>query len=379
MDPRIEALRKQYEKTEANLIKIIRNPPPGSRSLRAWEKSMLASTRQELAILNDFNNQWVSGTIPKVYGASAVTAYEKMRLIKLKVSTEQVGQAPLKILIENATNDLATATNYVGRRIADEVRQAGLAATTEQIAEGQTVKEASKNLIDKFSQQGILSLTDKNGRNINMTSYANTVARTTIAEAMNKASLQAIMDNGHDLVFIPVSFSCCDLCATYEDRVYSISGEDNRYPTLDEEPPWHPNCTHACSPYNEDYDKDSEKTMEQSNRDYEVTDEQQASVDKYNATQKERAANVRLKNEWEAKRIEDPNGTAKTFSSFKKEQTVVSKTTEKASKVATTTKTVLTGKQKWEQLRVLHNEEVAIKKELTKAKRQLKALQPKKK
>ena len=104
--------------------------------------------------------------------------------------------------------------------------------------------------------------------------YAAMLARTTRAETDNLAMIQQALREGIDLVECDVVSPTCDTCAVYQGRVYSISGNDSRYPALYRTAfksgysIIHPNCRHSWSPYRvELYSEEERKEMiKQSNR-----------------------------------------------------------------------------------------------------------------
>jgi hypothetical protein len=91
-----------------------------------------------------------------------------------------------------------------------------------------------------------------NGREYNLRSYSELVARTRMREAQTEATKELCKEFDNDLVEIPVHDNPCEICAPYQGQVYSISGTSNKYPELpDGGPPWHPRCEDLCNPTSE--------------------------------------------------------------------------------------------------------------------------------
>lgn len=77
------------------------------------------------------------------------------------------------------------------------------------------------------------------------------VARSTIREAGNTARLNQLTVNGYDLVKMSKYYPTCPICAPLQGRVYSISGQDKRFPPLSmafgQYNNVHPNCRHVVT------------------------------------------------------------------------------------------------------------------------------------
>lgn len=78
--------------------------------------------------------------------------------------------------------------------------------------------------------------------------YAEMVGRVKFHDAHSEASLSQARNHGTDLVQISSHNTTTAICIDYEGRVYSISGDDKRFPPLDNTPPYHPNCLHLMYP-----------------------------------------------------------------------------------------------------------------------------------
>lgn len=83
--------------------------------------------------------------------------------------------------------------------------------------------------------------------------YSDMVARTELAKAFTKATLETMKEFGDDLVTYSTHADPCPICAQFEGNIYSISGKSKIYPALPfgAEPPVHPNCGHRLIPLNE--------------------------------------------------------------------------------------------------------------------------------
>ncbi|MFA5432290.1 MAG: phage minor capsid protein [Candidatus Paceibacterota bacterium] len=317
----VQALLNQYNQALSNLYKQLEIQKT-RRNVTTYTKTLIRSTKQEIAVLNDFCEKWALDAIPDAYEQGINQAYTEYRQAHIDLNKVAANQRVLKALVENAIGTLHDTNNYFGRRMIDEIRTIGLEATTQKIARGQTVKQMQKALLERLTSDGQLNITDKNGRLLNPEAYAKMVARTTTREATNTGILQQVRDIGRDLVQISTIHSTCPICAVYEGRVYSISGRDKRYPPLSKVfrggyKTIHPNCKHHISPYIEENDDYFRQTLQESNRKFEITKKEEASIDRYNADQAKKTARRNDRKEWEAWKKSDAEKAPKTFSAYR--------------------------------------------------------------
>lgn len=137
------------------------------------------------------------------------------------------------------------------------------------------------NLIEMLEKQGIQSVSYlRNGAvcHMQLDTYAELVSRTTETEIRNIAALNLGYRIDNDLVEISEHWGSCPICAPYQGRVYSVSGNDPRYPYL-YDTPWddsyqnfHPNCAHVLTQYIEElHDPEENEDKERySNRSFEI-------------------------------------------------------------------------------------------------------------
>jgi hypothetical protein len=90
------------------------------------------------------------------------------------------------------------------------------------------------------------------GRHFEPRYYAELVARTKFHEAQSVATLSTAAAYGTDLVKVSSHNTETAICKPHEDKVYSISGKDKRFPALGETPPFHPKCLHLLYPHFEE-------------------------------------------------------------------------------------------------------------------------------
>jgi hypothetical protein len=116
----------------------------------------------------------------------------------------------------------------------------------------QTRREACQVALNRFAGRGITGFVDKAGRGWNLESYTEMAVRTGTAKAAIQGHTDKLQENGLDLVIISNAPRECPLCRPHEGKVYSISGNDPKYPSLQSARSaglFHANCRHSASLY----------------------------------------------------------------------------------------------------------------------------------
>jgi hypothetical protein len=290
-DPLISAyglrLRGAYGRILEYLARAIRDGR-GVPHYRLWARTIEA----ELVALQQYTQEWATGTEGAASSAwlqgarasgealgaqgvavDAVRWYVLPRDAILAVERELLrgiggalsmaqGHASSWMQAAVALADAGGAGPYdplpleIGRRINDEFRRAGLEAVQRKLTEGMTIRQTRDALLQELTQSGLTSFVDQAGRRWNLVHYADMVARTTSREAYTAGTIAVVQRSGHDLVRATEHYPTCDMCASRQGRVYSLSGTHPDFPALSESGvhfPWHNSCGHVLTPVVESY------------------------------------------------------------------------------------------------------------------------------
>ena len=278
-----------------------------------------------LGQLNFATDTWAQTALPKIYrqGIAIVnqTLVQAGQRPGLTLGLAGVHRRSIEVIAQNFTMNMRDATQYVGRHIRDEWRRTTLEVITGREATGDTLREAKQNFLHRIGEQGLEAFRDVRGRHWRLDAYADMAVRSTGREATNVAQLNQIREVGNDLVQFTEHSNPCEICAPLEGRVYSISGEDPRYPALDIAfgegyANIHPNCRHSLRAYIPDLDDAPRETLQKSNRSFERDPRSQAEKERYEAEQSRRAAQRATRLQWEKYRAWLPDDTPTTLSAF---------------------------------------------------------------
>lgn len=318
-------LIKVYQDAQVRLVEQIKQKE-AKGNLTNYERAILSQVDEQIKALDKFTIDWTEKNIPKFYelGMSVVNRYIERKGIGLNLSNvfSKLHTTAINELMFNMVDKMVKATNYVGREMKDNIREAGLNAIAQKLSMGETVKYAKKELMDKLTQQGVTAIRRKDGRLIRLDSYSALVARSTSREAQNRGTMNQLTEHKFDLVKMSSHYGACPICTVLQGRVYSISGNDTRFPPLKKAYTGiyaniHPNCRHVLTPYIEKFN-DVDKDVENSNREFAIREEDRASIEKYNAEQKKNAELTRDRRQWEQYKQVLGNDAPKTLSAFRR-------------------------------------------------------------
>jgi hypothetical protein len=192
---------------------------------------------------------WMEQALPEAYlegmkeaGVGAVTSFSGIH------------QQAMQVLAENTYQRMVYVDQVIGRRTDDIYRNLALENIRGTVAGYQTWKQVAKNYRERLAEKGITGFTDSAGRQWNMKTYSEVVARTSTRQTMVEGTKNRLLEHDIDLVEITggVSDVTCEECAAMVGEVFSLTGKTPGYPVLDLAPPIHPNCTHGITAYFEE-------------------------------------------------------------------------------------------------------------------------------
>lgn len=258
-DRKIKQLIKLYIRAEKRLINIISTKTVKGQ-VTDFYRALLKEVKIELMKLQVQTSKLSKDIVKELYLDAYEKSLELLEIANIKDGFTSLHTDAIDILTENLVNNFSEVNNQVGRKIEDTIREIGLTNAQLKFATGQTIKELQKELRETLVNEGIGGITDKRGRVIPFTVYAELLARSIVAETQNTSILNVAKEYKKDLVIMSEHKSACSVCQKYEGKIYSISGDDKRYPKLNTIPGFnkgynniHPRCRHRISVYIEKY------------------------------------------------------------------------------------------------------------------------------
>lgn len=284
-----EQLIKVYENAYIRLIAIITRKIDRELST-TYEVSLTKAIEKEIRRLDGASYKYIKEEIPRLFNAVQLKELQMLNLpgqFDISLNTD---------IIKRLQDDLWQTLHTSNKDIEYNIKQKVNEIVSEQILQkqlGTSSDVAIVNSVNNLSASGITSFIDRAGRNWNMISYVDMNLRTKYTTVVNEAVISAADRVDSDLVIMSSHASSCPLCAVYEGRVYSISGNDKRFPKLTDAFPGgystiHPNCRHRLNVYVEDMqsDKELEKDIKNSNKPFEDTRTEEQKQLYFNGQQK---------------------------------------------------------------------------------------------
>lgn len=241
-------------------------------------------------------------------------------------------------ITDAAMTAMATVQSAILGRIEPDIyRRVGLEQVAAMQAAGRGVSRTVPAFVEQLRREGITAFVDRAGRNWSLHTYCSMVTRTTSRQAEIAAVLSA--DPEHDLYKISSHSTTCALCAPYEGRVYSRSGNDPDFPPLsdafgkvDPNGPnslantWlniHPNCLHVLLPWTaagrtpEEIQKIRDFSDPKKNP-YSVDPRSRAQIEAYRKKESARTRWLEQYRQWERYRMTLGDKVPKTYQSFER-------------------------------------------------------------
>lgn len=243
VDRGAEMLRRLYAQAEAQLQALVAEAvASGALGTARYRQTRLAEVQRILAELNGEAIPEATQLVVDSYQLGA-----SMAGVRGAFGTGIHVEA-IELLADNLANRLNDASETVGRRVEDTFRREGLRHAALGLIEGATRRETSERLRQTLAAQGVKAFEDRAGRQWGLEQYASMVVRTTTREAVTHGTVNALTEQGTDLVSISHHIHDADVCDRWDGKTFSLTGATEGHAVLDQYPPFHPNCRHVLTP-----------------------------------------------------------------------------------------------------------------------------------
>jgi hypothetical protein len=268
---RFQSLSKKLTKLETSLQKLLVSSINGAKASIGYWKAIEAEMNYIYAQMIAQFDTWSLQQIPKRYKNSLYTINQRIKRNKSILAigkrtttalwNSNASRQIVNALYKDAADSFASAALSGKRNIQRLLRQTQQALINEglvdiTVAVGFEMGDLRK-AADALSG-GLWSALDEAVQNKQFVQagrykykpdyYAELVARTKFHDAHTQAALAQARNYETDLVQVSSHNTTTRICMPFEGKIFSVSGNDNRFPPLNDSPPYHPNCLHLIYP-----------------------------------------------------------------------------------------------------------------------------------
>lgn len=247
----IEIMGELDAGTKAEVLNAI-----SAKMTQAGKVQAIAKIKAIIQTTDPLVKDWISKAIPNSYilgikqadknlkrKIADITVEDLKTLKDLSIHAEAVNS-----LMGDAYLDFANSMNGLVRGAEKQINQAlklqVRAKIGSNLVTGMDIRQAKKDVIKALGDKGFSVLVDRGGNSWTLPRYSEMLARTHTIRSYNDATINRSTQFGVDLVQISTHAGSCSVCAGYEGNIYSLSGNNTKYPYYDIDLPIHPNCTH---------------------------------------------------------------------------------------------------------------------------------------
>ncbi|MBU5214947.1 phage minor capsid protein [Heyndrickxia oleronia] len=226
-------------------------------------------------------------------------------------------------IIDEVFYRILEATDNMSKDVKDRVAKVVKQANERSLVQGISRRQATKQAIVELTDMGITGIVYKNGTVMPVEKYLANVIHYHQRKAHVDGAINRMIENDQDLVYVNHVGVTCQMCAKYQGRVYSISGNDKRFPKLDPRPPYHGHCVHNATPWVEEYRDESEiqEALKESNRPF-TDNRTEQNIREYERIQKDKSKKNETRKQWIRYKARMPDlPDLKTFASQKARNT----------------------------------------------------------
>lgn len=257
-DPNVETLVGFYRTASSKIIQTVNSVTDFSRDRKI---QALAQIDVILGELDQESQSWLEQKMKQAYiiGKNDTVTLLDGAGVTIAKTFSQIDKEAVKVMTSEAFTYFGEAISGVKRHMTQILDQATKQRITALLTEGKitgATKNQISNSIAGLLKDGFIALKDRAGREWKIENYADMLARTKLLEATNQGMKNALLADGYDLVQVTDHQGSCGMCAPFEGKIYSISGNSSKYPALkaaEEGGLFHPNCKHRVVPYHADF------------------------------------------------------------------------------------------------------------------------------
>ncbi len=295
-----------FSETDEHLRSLVQQLENGNLSNRRVEQlnheieQIVANLaeRAGLSVAVLFGNEYRAGAAAAINQMIAGGRAKQCINTSLKsLYHQQAAQA----ISDEAFYSILECTDHMAMDTKQRIKNAVQLANEKSLTLGMSRREATKQAVAELNTKGITGIVAKNGAEIPADKYMAGVIHYHQRKAHVTGTENMAIQNGYDLVYVNYVGITCEHCARKQGRVYSLSGNDKRWPHMTDEykPPYHSHCVHSMSIWIEEYQslEEVERLLDISSRLGEETRSEQH-IKRYKELQRQKARANETRKQW---------------------------------------------------------------------------------
>lgn len=259
-DQELERLTSTFKSAYADILKEINTATDFGVANR---KAILAQIETILTGLGSDITDIVDEDLTKYYKQGANEAVKQLTNVGADVPVatgfNRVHKEAIQALVSDTAKSFGESLTGVSRSanllLGRAVRQMITQKLAKNIVGGDALRQVKSEIKGILQEQGLDALIDKGGRRWSLDRYAEMLYRTKVVEARNRGLINRVAENGYDLVQVSRHPSSCPLCAPWQGKILSLTGQTKEFngesvATLaqaEQDGLFHPNCRHAIN------------------------------------------------------------------------------------------------------------------------------------
>ncbi|WP_127580862.1 phage minor capsid protein [Paenibacillus koleovorans] len=323
IDDEINKMILAYTQAGLSLLDLLRSMGDGvSRRLKEQLLTRIDSILNGLTRESSGRALSILTESYKVGAAEAAAGMEELGLSAESIDRTLrpvVHEQAVQAIMDDTFYSILEASDHMSKDIKQRVEEVTRRANEQSLISGASRRQATKSAIAELTQRQITGMVAKNGARIPVDKYMSSVIHYHQRKAHVTGVENMAVQNKRDLVYVNNVGITCEYCAKYQGRVYSISGQDERFPRLELRPPYHSHCVHSMSVWVEEYTPAAEvqSMIEASNRPF-VDNRTEKNIRRYHELRRQKAQLNEDHKQWLRYRAVDEDATPKTFATFRR-------------------------------------------------------------
>lgn len=257
-----ESLKLIYEQGRTRMLKNVASRMARGITQYGWAErkagEVLDAHQQLAKILDDCakgRQKLLGNVIADAYATGNVKFHSDMRSILGNVAHISPNALKAGYILSDLNDALQAAERRILRQFDDRYADI-IGYVSSQMATGtMNTRQAVGEALQKFADEGITGFVDRGGHHWTLENYSEMAVLTAIERSTVAGYVDTMQGYGYDLAIIDGHIGACPICEAWESVIVSVSGDNPKYPSLDEAESagcFHPRCMHGISCYHED-------------------------------------------------------------------------------------------------------------------------------